>query len=267
MPIRRLRTPEEYREAEQLQRRIWHFPDREIIPLNELVVIQRHGGHVFGAFRNGKMVAFCFGQPAFRDGRPYYYSRMLGVLPAHANSGIGEAMKWKQRDYVLREGLPLIVWAFDPLQSRNAYFNLEKLGCVIREYSVNLYAGSVSRFNRGLDTDRFTAEWRISSKRARERAAGKKSAHDLDAYAPALRRNPSGTGWTVHPRLRERRISVEIPRDIDALKERNLAAARAWRAATREVFLSYFRRGYVAHGFVTNGGRGFYLLESGYRVT
>src|SRR5207247_4151247 len=78
MEIRKLSMPKEYLEAEDMQRTVWHFPDREIVPLNELVVMQKHGGHVFGAFDGEKMIAFCFGCPAFRDGKVYHYSRMLG---------------------------------------------------------------------------------------------------------------------------------------------------------------------------------------------
>lgn len=275
MQIRKLRSPQEYLEAEELQRAIWQFPDREIVPLNELVVMQKHGGHVFGAFDRGPMVGFCFGCPAYHEGATYHYSRMLGVLPGYQDAGTGYAMKLKQRGFVLDQGLDRVVWTFDPLQARNAHFNLEKLGCVIREYEVNLYPGSQSRFNRGLETDRFTTEWPIASRRVRDRLAGKRVAADFDAFAPAIESRVNDAGWREPARartsLRDRRISIEIPDDTDALKGADLKAAQVWRRVTRQAFTSYLGRGYVIGGFhrrpELNRHRGFYLLEKGLRVT
>ena len=273
MNIRKLARPEEYLEAERLQRTVWNFPEREIIPLNELVVMQKNGGHVFGAFDGKVLAAFCFGMPAFRDGKAYHYSRMLGVLPGRQDSGIGYAMKLKQRDYVLEQGLDLVVWTFDPLQSRNAYLNIEKLGCVIREYLVNLYPSSGSRFNEGLESDRFTTEWWIASRRVKDSIAGKKPTYALDDYAPAIETRVTESGWrapvNVRP-ARQKRISIEIPDDIDALKKVDLPLAQRWREASRKALIGAFKRGYVVHGFVgipeVGRRRSFYLLEKGYRV-
>ncbi len=271
MEIRKVVTHEEYLEVEELQRRIFRFPDREIVPLNELVVIQKNGGYVFGAFDRGRMAAFCFGCAGYKDGKTYHYSRMLGILPECRDAGLGYRMKIEQRRHVLEQGLDLVTWTYDPLQSRNAYFNVEKLGVVVREYLLNLYAGAESAFNRGLETDRFTAEWWIRSRRARDRAAGKRPAHDLEAFAPVLEIRPGGAGWrepvSLRARARGRRLSVEIPDDIDALKKDSLRLARLWRSRTREAFQGLFRRGYAVTGFTTRPEgerrRGFYLLEKG----
>ncbi len=257
MVIRKLSTPEDYLAAEQIQREVWHFPWREVIPLNELVVAQKNGGHVFGAFDRGRMVGFCFGVPGFRDGRVYHYSRMLGVLPEYRDSGIGVRLKFQQRRYALDQGLDLVRWTFDPLQSRNAHLNIEKLGCIVREYAVNIYPGSGSRFNQGLDTDRFVPEWWIRSRRVSERIAGqgRSTLGETLALPPAA------------PRSWDRRISVEIPADIDAIKRRDLAQAQEWRRRTRSVFLACFRRGYAIAGFATGRVEGkrrsLYVLEKG----
>ena len=274
MEIRKLATPEEYLEAERLQQTVWSFPEREIIPLNELVALQKHGGHVFGAFDGRVLAAFCFGMPAYRDGKAYHYSRMLGVLPGRQDSGIGYRMKLRQREYVLEQGLDLVVWTFDPLQSRNAYLNIEKLGCVIREYLVNFLPASGSKFNSGLDSDRFTAEWWIGTRRVKDCIAGRKRAYDLDSFAPAIDTRVTDSGWRapvdVSVGTRAKRISIEIPDDIDALKKDDLSLAQQWREATRRAFLAAFRKGYVAHGFVgvpeVGRRRSFYLLEKGYRA-
>jgi predicted GNAT superfamily acetyltransferase len=183
-------------------------------------------------------------------------------------------MKLKQREYVLKQGLDLVVWTFDPLQSRNAYLNIEKLGCVIREYLVNLYPTSGSKFNEGMESDRFTAEWWIASRRVRDSIAGKRRNHALEECVPAIRTVVTDGGWRepvdVEIRSRQRRLSIEIPDDIDALKKDDLALAQRWREATRKAFLAAFKKGYVAHGFVgipeVGRRRSFYLLEKEYRV-
>lgn len=274
MEIRKLTSPKDYLAAEELQKTVWGFPDREIVSLNDLVVNQKTGGHVFGAFDKGKMVAFCCGSPAYVDGKAYHYSKMLGVVPGCRDSGIGHALKLKQREYVLEQGLDLVAWTTDPLQSRNAYLNVEKLGCVVSKYIVNLYPGSTTKFAAGMDTDRFMPEWWIASKRVKERIAGKRSIVDLKDYAPAVETRVAEPGWrepaAVKPGRRDRRVSVEIPDDIDALLKDDPALARTWREATREAFIALFKRGYVVHGFASlpeiGRRRSFYLLEKGYRV-
>lgn len=277
MIIRKLRTHQEYLDAEDIQRTVWHFPEREVIPLNELVVAQKNGGHVMGAFDDGRMVAFCFGVPGFHDGKVYHYSRMLGVLPEYQDRGLGHEMKLVQRKLVLEQGLDLVKWTFDPLQSRNAYLNIEKLGCVIRAYLVNVYGESGSRFNQGLETDRFVPEWWIASKRVKDRLAGRTrppSLAESEAYAPAIDCARTHDGWleakASRPRLRDRRVSVEIPDAIDALKRHDGKSAQAWRFRTRDAFVAYFKRGYVVCGYATGKDgahrRNLYLLEKGHRV-
>jgi len=274
MEIRKLVTPKDYLEAEEVQKTVWGFPDREIVSLNELVVLQKSGGHVFGAFENGKMVAFCFGSPAYVDGKTWHYSRMLGVVPGHQDSGIGYTLKLKQRDYVLEQGLDLVAWTYDPLQSRNAYLNIEKLGCVVSKYVVNLYPASNTVFNGGMENDRFMPEWWIASKRVKDRIGGKRVPYDLEHYSPAVETRVNDGGWREAVKVelgrRHRRVSVEIPDEIDALRKEDLPLAQRWREATREAFVSLFKKGYVIHGFTAvpeiGRRRSFYLLEKGYRI-
>jgi len=274
MEIRKLTSSKDYLDAEEVQRTVWNFPDREIVCLNDLVATQKTGGHVFGAFENGRMVAFCFGTPGYGEGKPYHYSRMLGVIPGYQDSGLGYSLKLKQRDYVLEQGLERITWTFDPLQSRNAYFNIEKLGCVIRTYVVNLYPASSSPYNAGVDSDRFSPDWWIATRRVKERLAGRRIDYDLKSFPEVIETRRNGGGWreptSVRTKRRDRRVLVEIPDDIDALKKDDLALAQRWRESTREAFVSCFKRGYVIHGFASlpelGGRRSFYLLEKGFKV-
>lgn len=264
--IRLLNTLGEYREAERLQRRVWGFPDREIIPLNELVVAQENGGFVFGAFdARGRMAAFAFGVPALHRGRLCHYSRMLGVLARYRDSGLGFRMKRYQRKLVLRQGLDLIRWTVDPLQSRNANFNFRKLGAIAREYKVNLYGRSGSRFNAGLPTDRFVVEWHLRSAHVRRALLGR--ARPAEGHVPVL---VEQDGRPVRIRAGGKRVSVELPADIDRLKARDRKLAMAWRITTRRTLTELFSGGYVVCGFATRRDgrrrRHFTLLERAFRV-
>jgi predicted GNAT superfamily acetyltransferase len=281
MRIRPLESQQDYMAAEEFQRKVWGFADREINPLNELVVAQRIGGFVFGAFDSkDRLVGFCFGVPGYLEGKVYHYSRMNGVLPDCQDRGLGTRLKLYQRDFVLKQQLSLIRWTFDPLQSRNAQINIQKLGCVISEYVENIYAGSTSRFNAGLETDRFVVEWWIQTPRVDEHLAGEATPWDLEdvlsgnAGDLALTSVVTLDGFRapdeVHMNLRSRRVLVEIPSDLDALKAKDLALARKWRSVTRKIFQNYFKRGYQITEFTTGldqwERRGFYLLQRGSRL-
>ncbi|MHC4605469.1 MAG: hypothetical protein ACYTAF_00860 [Planctomycetota bacterium] len=265
--IRPLRTAKELVEAENLQRSIWRFPEREIIPLNELAALRKHGAFVFGGFEKGRMVSFCYGQPAFRDGKVYHYSRILGVKPAYQGRGIARRMKLRQRDHVLDQGLDLVRWTFDPLQGPNASLNIAKLGCVVREYAADIYPGSGSRFNRGIGSDRFVTEWWVRSRHVRGVLSGKGKRCPPGEHEPAVE---TRVNRPVARKVKGKHVSVEIPDDIEKLKRRDPRLARRWRNATRGAFTELFGRGYVVHGFVrpTLEGirRGVYLLEKGMRL-
>jgi predicted GNAT superfamily acetyltransferase len=125
-----------------------------------------------------------------------------------------------------------------------------------------------------VESDRFSPDWWIATRRVKDRIAGKRVAYALESFPPALETKVSDAGWRepvkVLTRRRDRRVSVEIPDDIDALKKSDLALAQRWREATREAFLSFFKRGYVVHGFAsipeTGRRRSFHLLEKGFKV-
>ena len=278
--IRPLKTIDEFHRCEAIQKAVWEFTDREIIPVNELITIQRNGGVVLGAF-NGqdRMLGFVFGFAGIYEGQLIHCSRMLAVLPAYRNSDIGYKLKLAQRAAVRKQGINLITWTFDPLQSLNAYFNIAKLRVIIRKYYINLYGTSSSILSRGLETDRFLAEWHLGQK---SEIRKQKSEICLpDASVNQTHRDKDG--WLVceRPRLGlwDRRITVEIPADINTLKSVRPALARDWRKKTRTIFTHYFKQGYWVTRFIyrkgqpssavpklQNGegqgeGQGFYLLE------
>ncbi|MEK7832116.1 MAG: GNAT family N-acetyltransferase [Acidobacteriota bacterium] len=225
--IRECTTVEDFTGCLNLQRKVWQFSDLDITPLRTFVVTRHSGGASFGAFdRDNRLLGFCLMLPAIDVNRkPYFYSQMLAVEPGLQNSGIGVKLKLAQRDFALRIGMPMVTWTFDPLQSRNAHLNINKLGCVIRKYTVNYYGNvSTSALHAGLDTDRLFAQWWVGSQRVADALAGKRRADNPVAF-------------------------VEIPREIDELKKQDLAVASRWQLQLRSEFQKLLSEGLYCAGF------------------
>ncbi len=166
--LRSCHSVDEFRQAVQLQRDIWHFADEDLVPARLFVVGDRIGGHVLGAYAADRMVGFAYGIPGHRDGRAYMHSHMLAVAADYRNRGLGRHLKLMQRDLALADGLDLIEWTFDPLEIKNAFLNIERLGVIVRRYSANHYGVSSSPLQGGLPSDRFVAEWWINSDRVQQ---------------------------------------------------------------------------------------------------
>lgn len=172
--IRELSEEPELREVVALQKTIWGWDDADLLPFRMMVVATKIGGQLLGGFAGGRMVAFCLAIPGLKPpAKPYLHSHMLGVLPEFRNAGLGRRLKLRQRDDALARGFDLIEWTFDPLELKNAYFNIEKLGVIVRKYVRNLYGLSSSRLHGGLPTDRCVAEWWIRKPRAHREVAEK----------------------------------------------------------------------------------------------
>jgi predicted GNAT superfamily acetyltransferase len=166
--IHDLKTEDEFRELVHIQELIWGFSPIDLLPVRFFVVASKIGGQVFGAWDEGRLVAFCLAIPGLKPGnKPYLHSHMLGVLPEYRDSGLGRRLKMHQRDLALTRGLTLIEWTFDPLETKNAYFNIERLGAIIRTYNRNQYGATSSQLGGGLPTDRCVAEWWIAQPRER----------------------------------------------------------------------------------------------------
>jgi predicted GNAT superfamily acetyltransferase len=170
--IRELYSEPELREAVALQKTIWGWEDADLLPFRMFVVATKIGGQLLGAFDVGRMVAFCLAIPGLKpDGKVYLHSHMLGVLPEFRNAGIGRQLKLRQRDDAQTRGIDLIEWTFDPLDLKNAYFNVERLGAIVRRYLRNQYGVSSSLLHGGLPTDRCVAEWWIGKPRRKAEVA------------------------------------------------------------------------------------------------
>jgi predicted GNAT superfamily acetyltransferase len=163
--IRKCHELEDMRRCVALQKEVWNFSDAELVPLRLFVVAEKVGGQVLGAFDGGEMVGFALAVPAVRGGHPYLHSHMLAVRKQYRNSGLGRRIKLFQREEALTRGFELIEWTFDPLEIKNAYLNIERLGAIVRRYTINQYGITTSPLQGGLPTDRLIAEWWLKSKR------------------------------------------------------------------------------------------------------
>jgi predicted GNAT superfamily acetyltransferase len=163
--LRRCHSIEEFRACVALQKEVWNFTDAELVPLRMFVVADKVGGQVMGAFDGTAMVGFALSVPGTRTGHVYLHSHMLAVRKDHRNSGLGRRLKLMQREDAMARGIELIEWTFDPLEIKNAYLNLEKLGAIARRYNINQYGITSSPLQGGLPSDRLIAEWWLKSNR------------------------------------------------------------------------------------------------------
>ena len=148
-----------------LQKEVWNFSDADLIPLRMFVVADKIGGQIIAAFDGKEAVGFGLSIPGYRDGRSYLHSHMLAVRQTYRNAGLGRRIKLFQRDDALTRGYELIEWTFDPLEIKNSYLNIERLGAIARRYNVNQYGITSSPLQGGLPSDRLVAEWWLKSRR------------------------------------------------------------------------------------------------------
>ena len=235
--VRALTEHDQFREAVDLQQEIWGFEDFELLPVRLFVVATKVGGQAFGAYDGDRMVGFCLSIPGLKAGGGYYlHSHMLGVRSEYRNSGVGRMLKLAQRDDALKRGIALIEWTFDPLEIKNAYFNMERLGAIVRRFVPNQYGMTTSHLHAGLPTDRLVAEWWVGSERV----------------------NAVIDGRPFQRPLVEARVTV--PTNIAALRTDDLRQARKIQAGMGEQFQEYFRRGLAVIGFEKTPEAGAYLI-------
>jgi predicted GNAT superfamily acetyltransferase len=164
--IRRCTALDDFHRCVELQQRIWGESDLETEPYVAFVVANRTGGQVLGAFDGDQMIGFTMSLVGYRNKTVYLHSHMTGVLSEYRNRSVGRALKLFQREEALSRDIRLIEWTFDPLETRNAHFNLNRLGAIVRAYIPNFYGITSSPLHRGLPTDRLLCEWHLDSKRA-----------------------------------------------------------------------------------------------------
>lgn len=260
---------EGFHECERLQKEVWGFDDISVVPDHVLLTVVKGGGLLLGAFAeegdHREMVGFVlsfFGRS--EDGTLKHCSLMAAVKEGWRDKGLGYKLKLAQREHVLHQGVGLITWTFDPLESRNAHFNLNKLGCVVANFYVNYYGSLRDERNWGLPTDRFLCEWHLRAPRVERRLREGYPAFSGGLYRELPCVNPTDGLEPSQARLDldEEELLVQIPPDFQALRRRSMELALRWRLSTREAFQHYIMgRGYFATGLVRGEGRSYLLLE------
>jgi len=235
--LRHLETLSELRQAVQLQKEIWGFSDIELLPLRLFVVAQKVGGQVIGAFDAQRMIGFLLAIPGLKHGETFLHSHMMGVQAPYRNLGVGRMLKLAQREEALARDIKLVEWTFDPLEIKNAYFNIERLGAVVRRYVLNQYGTTTSHLHGGLPTDRCVAEWYLDSERV----------------LAVLEGQPVSQDGVIE--------RVAVPNEIAELRQHEPKLAREIQSGVSEAFLSHFQRGLAVTGFERTDESGVYLFS------
>lgn len=240
--IRECATPDELSDCVRLQRRVFTLPEIEISPVRHFIVTRTAGGFTLGAFAENELVGFVLSVSAHNGRERMFYSHMTAINPEFQNFGIGSRLKWAQRERALSEGVRFIKWTFQPVHARNAFFNLEKLGAVVREYQPNFYGTDYDAFEGidsglGIDSDRVFAEWDLACERVEKLSAQGTAEHRLD------------------PKIQIRTLNNwnELVRDdpSSAIDEQN---------RIRDEFENAFSKNFVCRGFIRDDHEPRYLL-------
>ena len=236
--VRALTTESEFEDAVRLQKEIWGFKDIELLPMRLFIVATKVGGQAFGAYDGNRMVGFCLAIPGLKaGGKSYLHSHMLGVINEYRDKGVGRRLKLKQRDDALARGIQLVEWTFDPLEIKNAYFNIERLGAIVRRYVRNQYGTTTSHLHGGLPTDRCVAEWWIASPRVEV----------------LLNSGPPVAGLETVER-------ISVPYAIAGIRRDDPKRARQMQEQISNRFEEYFSRGLAVVGLEKSVEAGAYLF-------
>jgi chorismate synthase len=272
LEIRRLDLPEEFRAVEEVQRVAWGLGNESAVPAALQRAFQDNGGLVLGAFVRSRMVGFSLGFLGREGSSTFLYSHMTAVRPEYQDHRVGFALKLAQRREARAMSLPEVRWTFDPLQSKNAHFNVHRLGGEPDRYFPGYYGAMNDSINAGLETDRVRLVWSLDSARVRRRLRAKPGGKPAggrisDDSAPLLRTERGARGLRRPVEALPPsgpRVNLEIPFDLSAVRRLGPVAVRRWRRFTRVAFEAALSGGYRVEDFVVERregeARSFYLL-------
>lgn len=264
-----------FEDVQYLHRTIWGLDDLEITPTHIYRAVQHAGGRILCAYVHGDPVGYVFGFPGRElDGDGYFYSHNLGVLEEWRNQGIAFALKARLREELLQAGYTTVKWTYEPLDSKNAYAYIGKLGGVASTYHREYYGEMDDDINRGLPSDRLVIDWWIDSDRVARRLADSTEKPSLDELDPAGVLNgmendahgnpvPKATGVNIQQAmaLGVAQIAFEIPTDFHDLKEDAPEIVLQWRLHARDLLEDCFARDLTITDTVYEQNRFFYVLE------
>jgi predicted GNAT superfamily acetyltransferase len=230
----------EYEECVRLQLITWG--EDLVVPSGLFVVARETGGQTLGAFAGSQMVGFTLGLAGLHGRTPIIHSHMTAVLPEFRDRGIGRMLKLAQRNDALARGIHLVEWTFDPLELKNAHFNISRLGAVVKRYIPNCYGITESPLHAGLATDRLMAEWYLDSPRVEGILRGEA------------------------PRIGAQAVRISIPSDISERKQNDPAAGERVQSEMRRQFLERMGEGYIVTGLEIGPKDASYILEKSQSV-
>ncbi|MGA2218031.1 MAG: GNAT family N-acetyltransferase [Terracidiphilus sp.] len=210
----------------RLQIEVWGYDEADVIPRRAFLVAEKIGGQVIGAFDTDiegapaeggseSLVGFALSLPGVKTGdgepRAYLHSHMLAVKEGYRNRGLGANLKLEQRKEALSRGIRHMEWTFDPLEIKNAFLNIHKLGVIVCGYRVNFYGVSSSRLQGGLPTDRLLAEWELDSPRVQAILEGSGAARQIKERVLVRIVVPASIyQWKASEPGRERALAVQL---------------------------------------------------------
>jgi predicted GNAT superfamily acetyltransferase len=258
--VRRLETVEDLRACEELQKEVWSYTDREVVPKNELLAAVRSGGSLVGVLDRGVLMAFAYGMAGYDGKAPYLSSRLVAVREKLRGHGLGERLKAAQREHALELGYSKIKWTQDALQAANARLNFRKLGATCRSYVVDYYGSTSSPLHGALPTDRLEVEWDLLSERVMRRLGVTKGIDPQSIVATEIVLHLLSLTGEQPPRptpLREmtsqaQRVYVAVPPAFPAILAQDKELALTWRLATRAAFQRAFAAGLSIVDFVSS---------------
>ncbi len=274
LQFRKLRTPEEFRMAEDVQVKAWGMRGEHPVPASLQRAVQDNGGIILGAFHDIHLVGFNLAFVAWDGQELYYWSHMNAVLPEYQNHHVGFRMKSAQRDEVLRLGLTKVRWTFDPLVAKNGHFNVRRLGAYPDRYMHHYYGAMDTEQTAGIPTDRLRVTWLLDAPHVQERLGGHapSAEEDLDRVKSSqvlLSTDVGDAGLRIPHEVHEPGEGktsgvLEVPFDLATLREHQPQDLKGWRQATREAFRAAHDLGWGVDDFaivpLDHEKRAFYFL-------
>lgn len=242
--IRHCHGIEEFEACITVERAVWQSSDIDVVPVPLFVIASETGGHVLGAFHGKNLVGFTMAIAGWRARKPFLHSHMTAVLDGYRDRGVGRRLKLFQREDALARGIALVEWTFDPLVTKNAYFNFMRLGAIARRYLPNAYGITTSPLHGSLPTDRLVAEWHLRSDRVRRALTGRQ--------ASAL---PS-----------KKAVRITVPSNLERQRSSDPAPALQIQSEVRAQFMKWLGKGYAATGVQPREGGLDYILEPGSKI-
>ena len=253
--IKELRDFEELQVLVELEHKIWGMSDADNMSVGTIKAVIAAGGLALAAFDQKQAIAFAFGFPAYKNDSLGlgFHSHILGVLPKYQARGLGRKLKLKQREWCLSKNMNWMTWTFDPLQAKNAKFNIEYLGARSQTYKINEYGIMGGELNAELPSDRLLAFWDLLDERVVALVNGDRlEPIQISQSQKTLLRLESGEAYISNKPISSETISLEIPTNLNKLVKENPDLALSWRLALREQMLKYFARGYQIERFIDN---------------